>query len=88
VKRPGNYELPMGMTFRENWCSNMPVGCDRDKPLKAFIPGGASAPFLTPEHLDVKLDFESVAAAGSMLGIRRSHGDGRRHRAWSGPHSG
>ena len=38
------------------------------EPLKAFIPGGASAPFLTPNHLDVKLDFESVAAAGSMLG--------------------
>jgi NADH-quinone oxidoreductase subunit F len=36
--------------------------------LKAFIPGGASAPFLTPDHLDVKMDFESVAAAGSMLG--------------------
>ena len=39
-----------------------------DKPLKAFIPGGASAPFLTPDHLDVKMDFEAVAMAGSMLG--------------------
>ena len=39
-----------------------------DKPLKAFIPGGASAPFLTPEHIDVQMDFESVAMAGSMSG--------------------
>jgi NADH-quinone oxidoreductase subunit F len=43
-----------------------------DKPLKAFIPGGASAPFLTPDHLDVKLDFESVAAAGSMPALPSS----------------
>lgn len=67
VKQPGNYEVPMGITFREliNECGG---GMRSDKPLKAFIPGGASAPFLTPEHLDVKMDFESVAMAGSMLG--------------------
>ena len=67
VKRPGNYEIPMGITFRE-MIYEVGGGMRGDKPLKAFIPGGASAPFLTPEHLDVKMDFESVAMAGSMLG--------------------
>jgi NADH-quinone oxidoreductase subunit F len=67
VKRPGNYEVPMGITFRE-MIYEIAGGMRKDKPLKAFIPGGASAAFLTPEHLDVKMDFESVAQAGSMLG--------------------
>ncbi len=67
VKRPGNYEVPMGITLRELIFEHA-GGMRSDKPLKAMIPGGASAPFLTPEHLDVKLDFESVAQAGSMLG--------------------
>lgn len=38
------------------------------KPLKAVIPGGASTPVLTSAHLDLPMDFESVAQAGSMLG--------------------
>ena len=38
------------------------------KQLKAFTPGGSSTPLLTAEHLDVALDYESIAAAGSMLG--------------------
>ena len=67
VKRPGNYEVPMGITLRE-LIFEQAGGMRSDKPLKAIIPGGASAPFFTPEHLDVKLDFESVAQAGSMLG--------------------
>jgi NADH-quinone oxidoreductase subunit F len=67
VKRPGNYEVPMGITLRELIFEHA-GGMRSDKQLKAIIPGGASAPFLTPQHLDVKLDFESVAAAGSMLG--------------------
>jgi NADH-quinone oxidoreductase subunit F len=67
VRRPGNYEVPMGITFRELIFEHA-GGMRSNKPLKAFIPGGASAPFLTPDHLDVKMDFESVAQAGSMLG--------------------
>jgi NADH-quinone oxidoreductase subunit F len=67
VKRPGNYEVPMGITFRE-LIEEHAGGMRSDKPLKAIIPGGASAAFFTQEHLDVKLDFESVAQAGSMLG--------------------
>ncbi|HEX9285096.1 MAG TPA: NADH-quinone oxidoreductase subunit NuoF [Nitrospirales bacterium] len=67
VKRPGNYEVPMGITFQE-MIYDIAGGMRGDKPLKAFIPGGASAAFFTPEHLNVRLDFESVAQAGSMLG--------------------
>lgn len=67
VKRPGNYEVPMGITFRE-LIYEQAGGMRSDKPLKAIIPGGASAAFFTDQHLDVKMDFESVAQAGSMLG--------------------
>jgi NADH-quinone oxidoreductase subunit F len=67
VKRPGNYEVPMGITCRELIFEHA-GGMRSDKPLKAIIPGGASAAFFTEQHLDVKLDFESVAQAGSMLG--------------------
>ncbi len=67
VKNPGNYELPVNATFRD-LIEELGGGMRSDKPMKAFIPGGASAPFLTPEHIDVAMDFESVAMAGSMSG--------------------
>jgi NADH-quinone oxidoreductase subunit F len=67
VRRPGNYEVPMGVTFRELIFEHG-GGMRTDKALKAIIPGGASAAFFTEEHLDVKMDFEHVAQAGSMLG--------------------
>ena len=67
VKKPGLYELPMGTTIRDlvyNHCG----GIRGDRKLKALIPGGVSAPMLTSEDLDTPLDFDSVAAKGSMLG--------------------
>ncbi len=67
VKKPGNYEVPLGQTFR-HLIFDLGGGMLNDKKLKAIIPGGASASVFTEEHLDVKLDFEAVAAAGSMLG--------------------
>ena len=67
VKRPGNYEVPMGIPLRE-LIYEFGGGIRNDKKLKAVIPGGASAAFLTEEHIDVKLDFESIATVGSMLG--------------------
>ena len=67
VRRPGNYEVPMGTTFRE-LIFELGEGMRSEKKLKAIIPGGASAAFFTDEHLDVKMDFEHVAQAGSMLG--------------------
>lgn len=67
VNRPGTYELPMGVTARELIYEHA-GGIRGGRQLKAFIPGGSSVPFLTEKHLDVKLDFESVAQAGSLLG--------------------
>ncbi len=67
VKRPGNYEVPLGITLREMIYEHA-GGVRGDKQIKAIIPGGASAAFFTPAHLDVKMDFESIAQAGSMLG--------------------
>ena len=67
VNKPGNYELPMGVTARELLFDHA-GGITDGKKLKAYIPGGSSVPMLTAEHLDVKLDFESLVDAGSMLG--------------------
>ena len=67
VERPGVYEAPMGITFREiieDLCGGMLGGGE----LKAFIPGGSSAPVLPADKIDTAADFESVAEAGSMLG--------------------
>ena len=66
---PGQYEAPLGITLRE--LLDMAGGMrDPHKKLKFWTPGGSSTPIFTDEHLDVPLDFESVAAAGSMLGTR------------------
>ena len=67
VERPGNYELPMGTPLR-TLLEEHAGGIVEGRRLKAWTPGGSSTPFLTDEHLDVGLDFESVAAAGSLLG--------------------
>jgi NADH-quinone oxidoreductase subunit F len=66
VERPGTYEYPIGVPFREllDGCGGMYKG----RALKAFIPGGASAPILTPAELDIRMDFDTLAKAGSMLG--------------------
>jgi NADH-quinone oxidoreductase subunit F len=67
VERPGNYELPMSITLRELIFEHA-GGMRNGRRLKAVIPGGSSAPVLTEQHLDVTMDFESLAAAGSMGG--------------------
>jgi NADH-quinone oxidoreductase subunit F len=67
VERPGNYELPMGTPMR-TLLEEHAGGVLGAKALKAWTPGGSSTPFLTADHLDVGLDFESVMAAGSLLG--------------------
>lgn len=67
VKKPGNYEVEMGtpLSYLINELGGGPL--DGHK-IKAIIPGGSSTPFLLPEQIDVPLDYESIAAAGSMLG--------------------
>ncbi len=67
VKKPGIYELPHGVTLRELIYEHAGGTLD-DRPIKAIIPGGLSMPMLTPDKLDTPLDFESVQAAGSLLG--------------------
>ncbi len=66
VTRPGQYEAPMGTTLRQ--LLESAGGMLNGIPLKFFTPGGSSTPIFTPEHLDVPLSFDDVAAAGSMLG--------------------
>jgi len=66
VKRPSLHELPMGTTVREvlDACGGMQDGYK----LRGLLPGGASTDFLTPDHLDVRMDFDSLPKVGSRLG--------------------
>ncbi len=69
VKRPGNYELPLGTPLRTLiYAEEYGGGILDDKQLKAIIPGGSSTFILGADKVDTPLDFEAVAAAGSMLG--------------------
>jgi NADH-quinone oxidoreductase subunit F len=69
VNRPGNFEAPMGTPARE-LIEDRAGGIAGGRSLKAWTPGGSSTPFLTAEHLDTAMDFDSVAAAGSLLGTK------------------
>ncbi|MFD2512383.1 NADH-quinone oxidoreductase subunit NuoF [Pontibacter locisalis] len=67
VKRPGTWELPMGVTVRElleEYAGGMKDGLQ----FRGLLPGGASTDFLVEEHLDVKMDYASVTKAGSRMG--------------------
>jgi NADH-quinone oxidoreductase subunit F len=67
VKRPGNYEIELGIPSREI-IYGLAGGPPDGRAVKCWFPGGSSAPVLTAEDLDVAYDFNSLAAAGSMLG--------------------
>ncbi len=67
VKRPGFWELPMGTTIGEVLQEHAGGMSDGLK-FRGLLPGGASTSFLTEEHLNVKMDFASMAKAGSGLG--------------------
>ena len=68
VKRPGTYEAPMGLPLHE-LIYDLGGGMLRDdRPLKAVIPGGSSVPVLRADECEVDLDFDSLAAKGTMLG--------------------
>lgn len=70
VNRPGNYEAPLGaITLRDLiFGDEYAQGVRGGKKVKGILTAGASAPMLTEQHLDTKLDYEAVAAAGSILG--------------------
>ncbi len=68
VRRPGNYELPLGaVTFRQ-LIERQGGGVPDGRRVKGVLPAGISAPIVPEAMLDTRLDYESVAAAGSMLG--------------------
>jgi len=67
VNKPGLYELPLGIPLRQlidEYGGGVPGG----RKVKAISPGGSSAGVLSAEELDITMDFDSLAAAGSMLG--------------------
>jgi NADH-quinone oxidoreductase subunit F len=67
VVRPGNYELVLGTPMREliyDWAGGIPDG----RELKAVIPGGSSVPALTPDQIEVPLDYDSLQALGTFFG--------------------
>jgi len=69
VQRPGNYEIELGIPSRE-LIYGLAGGPPEGRSIKAWFPGGSSAPVLpgTDEYLDLPYDFDSLAKAGSMLG--------------------
>jgi NADH-quinone oxidoreductase subunit F len=67
VNKPGIWELPMGVTMRE-LLEVHAGGMKNGFKFRGALPGGASTDFLVTEHLDTKMDYLSVAAAGSRLG--------------------
>jgi NADH-quinone oxidoreductase subunit F len=68
VERPGNYEVELGISFRD-LIEGLAGGVRGGKEMKFFIPGGASAPWLLPEHLDSPLDMDYAGAElRTMLG--------------------
>jgi len=67
LRKPGLYEAPMGTSLK-TLINDFAGGTLDDKPIKGVIPGGSSTPVLTADELDVGMDFQSMADAGSMLG--------------------
>ena len=68
VNNPGQFEAPLGITLRE--LLELAGGVRTGHRLKFWTPGGSSTPIFTDAHLDTPLDYESVSAAGSMLGTK------------------
>ncbi len=66
IKFPGQYECGLGTTLRQ--LIELAGGMLDGHQLKFWTPGGSSTPILTDEHLDVPMDFEGMAGAGTMLG--------------------
>src|SRR5215217_8879901 len=67
VRRPGNYEIELGIPARD-LIYGLAGGPPEGREVKAWFPGGSSAPILTAAELDLPYSFEALADAGSMLG--------------------
>jgi len=68
VKQPGCYEFEMGKLTMRQLIYDVCGGLQDGRQLKGVIPGGSSMPVLTPDQIDVPLDFESLRKAGTMAG--------------------
>jgi NADH-quinone oxidoreductase subunit F len=67
INKPGIYEVPLGMNMKK-FIYEVAGGIPGNKKIKAVIPGGSSCPLLTGEEIDIAMDYDAVAKAGSMLG--------------------
>jgi len=67
VNKPGIYEIPLGMNMKK-FIYEVAGGIPGGKKLKAIIPGGSSCPLMKADEIDLPMDYDSVAKAGSMLG--------------------
>jgi NADH-quinone oxidoreductase subunit F len=67
IKRPGLYELPLGLPL-DFILNDLAGGSSTGRKIKAVIPGGASAPMFTAKDFDCPMDFDTVKARGSMAG--------------------
>src|SRR5713101_3885052 len=67
VSKPGIYEIPLGMNMKK-FIYETAGGIPNGKKLKAVIPGGSSCPLMSASEIDLPMDYDSVAKAGSMLG--------------------
>jgi NADH-quinone oxidoreductase subunit F len=67
IARPGNYELLLGTPMRE-LIYDLAGGIPDGRELKAVIPGGSSVPALSPDQIDVPLDYDSLGAIGTFFG--------------------
>ena len=67
VNKPGIYEIPLGLNMKK-FIYEMAGGIPNGKKLKAVIPGGSSCPLMTADEIDLPMDYDAVAKAGSMLG--------------------
>jgi len=67
VNKPGIYEIPLGMNMKK-FIYEVAGGIPGGRKLKAVIPGGSSCPLLAANEIDIPMDYDSVARAGSMLG--------------------
>ncbi|WP_019530965.1 NADH-quinone oxidoreductase subunit NuoF [Dasania marina] len=66
VKNPGCWELPIGTPIRDIFA--LAGGMEEGYELRGFLPGGGSTDFLTPEHLDLAMDYDTIGKAGSRMG--------------------
>jgi NADH-quinone oxidoreductase subunit F len=68
VKKPGNYELPLGKITLRQFIEEYGGGTPSGRPVKGVLPAGVSAPIIHSSQLDAVMDYDGIKGAGSMLG--------------------